>query len=194
MDIRKSAISTLALTSIVLGGFSSSLLAEGISYTYAEARYILDGEIDDFDDYDGFKIGGSFQITNEIFAIASYTTADFDDVDGDFTTLSIGGGYIYPINPNWDTNFSLSYVKYESEARGYEDYDENGYMIGGGVRGLIKPQIELRASLFHGKLEDSSTWITIGGDYYFTPQISAGAEFDLGGDDEEFSIGAKYHF
>jgi hypothetical protein len=193
MDIRKSVIPVLALVSAASVGFSSSLSAAGLDYTYAEARYILDGEIEEID-YDGFKLGGSFQVTNDIFAFGSYTDGEFDDVDGDFTLFQIGAGYIYPIKPNWDANFSLAYAKFEGEAKGYEDDDESGYAISGGVRGMFKPEIELRASVNHGKLEESDTWLSLGGDYYFTPEISAGVEFDLGGDTDAFSIGAKYYF
>lgn len=194
MDIRKSVIPGLLLASTLSVGFSPPLTASDLDYNYIEGRYILDGEIEDVDDYDGFTFGASFQFMDDIFAIGSYTDGEFDDLDGDFTILSLGIGYIYPIKPNWDANFTLAYLKSESDIRGYKDQDETGYAISGGVRGLFKPEIELRASLNHGKLDESDTWITLGGDYYFTPEISAGLEFNIGGDNDEFTLGAKYYF
>ncbi|MGD8911724.1 MAG: hypothetical protein PVJ68_03135 [Candidatus Thiodiazotropha sp.] len=194
MDIRKSFIANLLLTTTLSVGCSTALLATDLDYTYVEGRYILDGEIEDVDDYDGFSFGGSFQFTDDIFAFASYTDAEYDDLDGDFNTFVIGGGYIYPIKANWDANFTLAYATSEADIRGYEDYDENGYVISGGVRGLFKPEIELSANLNHGKLDESDTWITLGGDYYFTPEVSAGINFNIGGDADQFSIGAKYYF
>jgi predicted porin len=192
MDIRKSAISTLTLISIAMAGFSSSICAEGVSYNYAEVRYILDGETDDVD-YDGFEIGGSYRVTNEFFAFGQYTDADLDDSKADFSLLTIGGGYIYPIDSTWESNFSLAFQKLDIDAGRHSD-DDSGYLLSGGVRGMFNQNIELRASLNHNKLDESDTWITFGGDYFFTPNISAGAEFDLGGDTDAFSIGARYHF
>jgi hypothetical protein len=194
MEIRKPVITNLLLTSALLVGYSSSLFATELDYTYIEGRYILDGEIEDVDDYDGFSFAGSLQITDDIFAFASYADNEFDDLDGDFNSFAIGAGYIYPIKPNWDANFSLAYVKAEAEVRGFEDQDDSGYAISGGVRGLFKPEIELRANLNHGKVDESDTWITVGGDYYFTPDISAGINFNIGGDNDQFSIGARYYF
>lgn len=104
-----------------------------------------------------------------------------------------GAGYIHPLDAAWDANVSLAYASYEADGPRGDD-DESGYGISGGVRGMVKPQIEVRAMLNHYKIEGSDTYFTLGGDYYLRPNVSAGVEFDLAGDYETFSIGAKYHF
>jgi hypothetical protein len=48
--------------------FSFSLQAADVDSTYAEARYIFDGEVEDLADFDGYCIGGSFHITDHIYA------------------------------------------------------------------------------------------------------------------------------
>jgi hypothetical protein len=52
----------------------------------------------------------------------------------------------------------------------------------------------LRANANYANLEDSSTWVTVGGDYYFMPNLSAGIEADLASDYSSVSIGAGYYF
>jgi hypothetical protein len=191
MGTHKSIVSAAILASL-MSGFTPSLYA--IDYSFVEGRFHLDAELDDgVDDGDGFRFGGSFLVTPEIYAFAKYDDMEFDDSDIDFSYLRLGGGYIYPLNATWDANVSLAYGYMEAEGPGGEE-DENGYELSGGVRGMVNPQIEVRASLHHYDIEDSDTYITLGGDYYFMPNVSAGIEFDMGGDFETFSIGAKYYF
>jgi hypothetical protein len=193
MDTLKS-VGTAALLCTIIGGFSSSLHA--VDYTFAEARFLLDAEVDGDgfeDDGDGMRIAGSYQITPEIYAFAKYDDVELDDTDIDLSLLRLGGGYIYPINATWDVNASLAYADLEADGPG-GDEDDSGFELSGGVRGLVKPQIEVRASLNYIDLDDSDTYFTFGGDYYFLPNVSAGIEVDMGGDYETMSIGAKYYF
>ncbi|MEW8470821.1 MAG: hypothetical protein AB2637_19955, partial [Candidatus Thiodiazotropha sp.] len=90
-------------------------------------------------------------------------------------------------------NVSLAYADAEADGPGGEE-DESGFELSGGVRGMVKPQIEVRASLNYLDIEDSDTYFTLGGDYYIMPNISAGIELDMGGDYETVSIGAKFYF
>ncbi len=192
MDTRKAFISALTLTAALSTGFSSSLLAGDLDYTYAEARYLLDAEIDDLDG-DGFRFGGSFRLTKDIYLFGSYDDVDLDDTDVDVSLLRFGAGYIYPINPTWDANFSLAYANAEADGNGVNE-DEDGFELSAGVRGKVQPEIEVRGELNYLDLDEDDTYITIGGDYYFTPNVSAGLELDLGGDYETMSIGARYYF
>jgi hypothetical protein len=68
--------------------FSSSIHAADLDYTYVEGRYIFNGELEDVDDFDGFRIGGSFKINDDFFAYGSYESDDFDKLDGDYNFTS----------------------------------------------------------------------------------------------------------
>jgi hypothetical protein len=193
MDIRKPVIPALVLASAFSLGFSSTLSAADLDYTYFEGRYILDGEVEDVDDYDGFALAGSYQLTNDIFVFGQYFDGEFDDIDGDLSSYLFGAGYIYPLNESWDANFSFGYGKYEIDTR-RGDVDDNGFVLTGGVRGMFKPKIELRADLNYSKFDESDTYLTLGGDYYFMPNVSAGIAFNIGGDSDSFSIGGRYYF
>ena len=192
MDLRKSIIPSFTLAAVFSCGFSTTLHAGDIDYTYAEARYLLDAEVED-EDGDGFRLGGSFRITPDIYLFGSYDDVEMDDFNADVTLLKFGAGYIYPINPTWDANFSLAYANAEVDFPG-GDEDEDGFELSAGVRGKVNPQIEVRGEFNYLDLDEDDTYLTVGGDYYFTPNVSAGLELDLGGDYETLSIGARYYF
>ncbi|MEW8279910.1 MAG: hypothetical protein AB2721_19710 [Candidatus Thiodiazotropha sp.] len=192
MDTRTFRHPAAVLLVTLFTGFSTPLYA--IDYSFVEGRFLLDAEFDDVDDDgDGFRFAGSFQVTNEIFAFAKYDDVELDDSNVDFSLLRIGAGYIHPLDASWDANVSLAYADAEADGPGGEE-DESGFELSGGVRGMVKPQIEVRASLNYLDIEDSDTYFTLGGDYYIMPNISAGIELDMGGDYETVSIGAKFYF
>ena len=200
MDTRKTVFQTLALLATFSSGFSAPLNAGDLNYSYIEGRFLLDAELDadnfsENADGDGIRFGGSFRLSNEFYAFGSYEDDDleFRNIDIDFSLLKFGAGYILPINSTWDSNFSFAYGKYEADTR-VGDTDENGFELSAGARGMVKPEIELRGALHYTDYEDSDTYFTLGGDYFFAPNVSAGLEIDLGGDYESMSIGAKYYF
>ncbi|MES9971665.1 MAG: porin [Candidatus Thiodiazotropha sp.] len=192
MDTRKNVLSASLLLAFTITFFSTPLFA--IDYSFIEGRFLLDAEFDDVnDDGDGFRFAGSFQVSNDIYAFAKYDDVELDDSDVDFSLLRIGAGYIHPLNTAWDANLSLAYADAEADGPGGSE-DDSGYELSGGVRGMVKPQIEVRASLNYLDIDDSDTYFTLGGDYFFMPNIAAGVEIDLGGDYETLSIGARYFF
>jgi hypothetical protein len=196
MEKRRSLFSALALAVAVSSGFSSTLSASDVDYTYGEIRYIFDGEVADYD-MDGFRLGGSYRLTQDIYLFGSYDDTEVDDVDADVTYLKLGAGYIYPIDQTWDANFALAFARDETSGKSVKDDDDSGIELTAGVRGMVKPEIEVRAELNYTTVEiddDSYAYLTRGGDYYFTPNISAGLEVDLGGDYKTMTIGARYNF
>jgi len=182
------ALAILAATSF------SALQASDVKYTYVEGRFILDAELDDTDvDGDGFNFGGSYRFTNEIYAFGSIELVDLDrDVDLKF--LEAGVGYIYPINTQWDSNFTFSLLQAEAEFPNGQDEDDTGFAISAGARGMITPKIETRGKLTYADADGSDTFITIAGDYFVLPNLAVGAEADLAADYETLSIGVRYFF
>jgi hypothetical protein len=194
MDIRKKVVPAAALLAALFGGFSSSLYA--IDYSFVEGRFLLDAEVDGDvidDDGDGFRFAGSFLVTPDVYVFGKYDDVELDDTDIDVTLLRIGAGYIHPLDATWDANVSLAYANVEADGPG-GDEDDSGFELSGGVRGMVKPEIEVRAALNYQDIDDSDTYFTLGADYYFMPNVSAGIELDMGGDYETMSIGAKYYF
>ncbi len=167
--------------------FISPVQASDVKYNYIEGRYVLDAEVGNIDG-DGILIGGSFRLNTDFYAFGNYETLDMD-FSNDIDTFTLGAGYIYPLNTMWDANFSFSFVNAEVNSN-----DDNGFALTAGVRGMMMPKIEGRATLTYIDVDDDDTFVTLAGDYFVSPNLSVGLELDLGADLETVSIGARYYF
>lgn len=180
---------SLAGLLLVAGLNATSIQASEVKYDYIEGRYIIDAEPDNFNgDGDGLQMGGSFRIDKDFYIFGSYQTLDLD-FSNDIDTFQLGVGYVRPVNASWDANFSLALVNVDANSN-----DDSGFAIAAGMRGMLAPKIEGRAKLTFIDVNDSDTYITLGGDYFFTPKVSVGIEIDFAGDLDVLSIGAKYYF
>ena len=169
----------------------SPVYASDVEYSYVEGRFLIDAEIENVDG-DGFHVGGSYLVRNDIYLLGSFETVDFDNnVDADI--IELGAGYIYPLNTQWDSNYELSYVDTDLSGPG-GSRDDTGFSLSAGVRGMVTPEFEARAKLVYIDVDDSDTFITLAGDYFIKPNLSAGVEVDLAGDYETLSLGVRYYF
>lgn len=186
----KNIISTIASLSLLLVAVmgSSPAQASDVKYNYIEGRYILDAETDSNIDGDGVRIGGSFRIDQRFYAFGNFQSLDLD-FSNEIDTFELGAGYIYPLNANWDANFTAAFVNSE-----VNNDDDSGFSLTAGIRGMMTPKVEGRAKLTYIDVNDDDTFITLGADYFFLPHLSVGLEVDLSGDLETTSIGARYFF
>lgn len=167
-------------------------IADGLSYSYAQLRY-LDVEVDDVNlDGDGFAVSGSYRINDTYFAFGGYRDINFD-LGRDGSALQAGAGYTYPINGRVHAVGKAFLARAKASRPGFSD-TETGFGIELGLRGLVVPKLEARGFVNYSDVGGSDTSITLGGDYYFTPQLSAGLTADLGGDVQGFTVGARYYF
>ncbi len=140
--MKKLTFTKCALAALVLAP-ASAFAADGISYTYLEADYIIqdidlyenedvfDDFVENVDDGDGFGVTGSLGVTNHLFIFGSYsqTEADFSFVADtglpivsgqDIKTVNLGVGFFTPIN-----------LKTDLVARaGYTDTDIGDFSFG----------------------------------------------------------------
>ncbi len=84
-------------------------------------------------------------------------------------------------------------MRSEVEVSGF-DSDDTGFALSAGTRGLLAPQFEIRGFVNHINLDDSDTFLEIAGDYYFTEQFAAGISLEFAGDNDAFTIGARWYF
>ena len=185
------ASSAIALTVFLGTTPLSSVVASDVKYSYAQFRYIFNTEADEVDG-DGFWLGGSYRINPDFYLLGDFVKIDYDN-DLESQSLGFGAGYIHPLNTKWDANVSFSLIKSEVSFRG-RDEDETGFALRGGARGMVTPQIEARAFLNYVDVVDDDTFITLAGDYFFTPNLSAGISVDIGGDANTMSVGGRYYF
>lgn len=160
--------------------------AQGISYNYLEARY-LDSEVG-FVDGDGIEVGGSYQVDAEWLVAGSYSNQDFDFV-GDLDTFEVGIGYILPNVNGFAVTAEAAIVRRE-----FGNDDDNGIKLSSTARIFLAENLEGRGSLNYLNVDDSDLYIELGADYFFMPQLAAGAEVQLGSDTDTISIGVRWFY
>ena len=159
-----------------------------ISYSYAELRFV---DVDR-NGGDGFRVSGSWEADPNWLIVGSITALDFNN-NVDTTLLEIGGGYVWHYTDQFDLVSTLRLVRSEVDVSGI-DADDSGFALSAGTRGLLAPQFEIRGFVNHINLDDSDTFLELAGDYYFTEQFSAGISLEFAGDNDAFTIGARWYF
>ncbi len=188
---RKSAFLDLA---VLLPMFlAAPAIADGLSYNFVQAGYQsvnldLGGGFDV--DGDGYGLGGSFEIGDNVFGFASYATADFD-FGIDLNELQAGLGYRVGLTDNTDFFASLAYVDVEVEASGFGSADESGYGATIGVRSNVSDLIELFGEVAYVDFGDGGDNTAIGGGIWFNLTDSFALGLDAATDDDVTSYGAN---
>jgi hypothetical protein len=175
----------------------ASHAADQLSYSYLDPAYITT-DVDGFNkDVDGFALRGSLEVTDRFFGWAGYTTqsTEIGNNDLDYNTMSIGGGYAWPLSPTADVYGRLGYIKEEVEFAGF-NADDDGFLLGAGVRGRVAQEFELEGGLNYVDLSDSGddTSLYAAGRWYFTPSFAAGLEAELGDNVTTYGIGVRWNF
>jgi hypothetical protein len=160
----------------------------GLSYTYAELRYV---DVDTSGG-DGIRFNLSYELENNWMIVGGLTSLDFNN-NVDVTVVELGGGYVWQYSKDFDIVSTLRFVQSDVDNPGGGS-DDNGFAFSAGARGLLAPQFEIRGSVNHINLDDSDTFLELAGDYYFTERFSAGASLEFAGDNDIFTIGARWFF
>jgi opacity protein-like surface antigen len=158
------------------------------NYTYAEFDAVF-FELDapGVDSEIGFQLLGSARVWRDLFVRASYL-----DVGGDAETslVKFGAGWAFPIQERLD-----GYGLFQIGRVDVHSADDTGWLLEGGVRYAATEQIELNALLEIVDFEDSEIGLGLGGRYAFTPQLSAGLNFETIDDFADiFYLGLRYQF
>lgn len=186
--MKKLFVLALLLAHPVVFAQSSATNSAGLSYSYAELRFV---DVDT-NSGDGIRINGSWEADPNWLIVGGLTSLDFDN-SVDVTTFEIGGGYVWHYTGEFDLLATARLVRREVDAPGFSDGD-TGFAISAGTRGLLTPQFEIRGSVNHINLDDSDTYLELAGDYYFTNRISAGLSLEFAGDDDVWTVGARWFF
>jgi hypothetical protein len=167
-----------------------------LAYTYVELAY----DESDFEvagggdvDGDGLTLSGSFAITDEWHAFASYGNADLDfgiDID----TWAIGAGYRYPLRDDIDLYGRVLYINSETDVPGPFDLDDDGLGLQFRIRSLVTDVLELEGGIQYIDVGDNDTSLQAGARYHFTDALSAGVGLTFAGDTDGISINARFTF
>ena len=165
----------------------AAVMADGLSYTYAEASYVAPEE------GDGFRVGASFALNPQFFFQAEGTFYDFGG-NADGTVASGVLGYRHALTPTIDltANGGLLYAEYEA---GSSSSDDVGYTFGGGVRAKVLSQLELNGGVSYQDVFDNGDLVlALGAVYSFTPSWAGIAGGKFVDNDDQFNIGVRYNF
>ena len=169
--------------------------ADVMSYSYAELGYVdseLDG--DGFDvDGDGFALRGSLPVHPNFFVFANYQDLDFD-FDVDVSLLEVGGGGHWPLADKIDLIGKVGIVKAEVDVGQFDD-DDDGFLLGARVRGVVAPKVELEGGFDYRSLDVADeTTIVLEGRYFFTSQLAGGLGVSIGDDVTSLGLNVRMTF
>jgi opacity protein-like surface antigen len=168
--------------------------ADGFDYTFVDGGIAnTDVDLGPLDvDADGFTVGASFAINDDLHAFGSYEDQDFDfGVNG--SVFELGAGFHTGISDDLDFVADLAYLDAEI-ATPIGSADESGYAVGGGIRTRLSDAFELDAGLRYVDLDDSDTLIRVGGRYYFNPSFAVGGAYTDGDNGSTWSMLVRYNF
>jgi hypothetical protein len=172
-----------------------SALAQDMSYTFVEAAY-LNSDIDAGPlnvDGDGLGLRGSLLITDQIFLFGEYNAYDYDR-GIDLTSYSLGAGLRWGLKPDLDLVADIGWVHAKLDRPFLPDIDDDGIGLGIGLRSRVHDAIEVQAGIRYLDLDDSDTFLTLGGRYYLTDSVAVGLGLSLNDDDTGWSIGIRAEF
>jgi hypothetical protein len=178
------------LAGLLVHGIAGAQPAEQVplDYTYLELRFV---DVDTAGG-DGLRFAGSFELQNNWLMVGGLTALDFNN-NVDATIAELGAGYVWHYSKDFDFVGTARFVRAEIDTPG-GSIDDNGFALSAGARGLLAPRFELRGSVNHINLDDSDTYLELAGDYYFTSSVAAGISLEFAGDDDVFTIGARWFF
>ena len=170
--------------------------ADVMDYSYAELGYVdteLDGDGIDVDG-DGFALRGSLAVHPNFFVFAGYQDLSFD-FGVDASLLEVGGGGHWPLTDKVDIVGKLGIVKAELEV-GRFDADDDGFLLGARVRGVVAPKFELEGGFDYRDLDEAGddTTIVLEGRYFFIEQLSGGLSVSIGDDITSLGLNVRLTF
>lgn len=167
----------------------SAYAAEGISYSFIEADYLIqdidyyedndffDNFAEDFDDGDGFKVSASFDLSESLFTFGSYGSTDteftyFDDngmlvqKGEDVKTLKLGLGFHTPLSETFDLVVT----------GGYTDIDLGDFSLGRNKNDDLNSGDDIQAAFDDLNEDDSDGYfLDLGGRAQLTSWLEFGA-------------------
>jgi len=189
---------TLLLAAAALAGVSAVEAAD-LNYTFVQGGF-SQVEVDGADDGDGLFLEGSLGFGTNWLAFAEYSTAEFDAgaADVDFDQFIVGLGGHFPLGADMDFVGKIGYLDVSAEVNtpfGRVSADDTGYMLSGGVRGVVLERIELEGLLEYFDIGDEDdTGIALSALYRFTDLFSLGAKIATADNTDEIGVLARLSF
>lgn len=173
--------------------------AAEVSYRYIDVAHFPQADIDNdrLDvDGDGLQLRGSLPVVQNVFVLAELQSLDLD-FGVDVTRYEIGVGGHWPLNNTMDIVVRGGVAKLDVDYGRFDD-DDTGLFAGVRLRAVLAPKIEVEGGVEHVRVEagpiDDDTYLAAEGRYNFTPQFSAGAIVNIGGDIDLIGVQGRFSF
>ena len=123
-----------------------------------------------------------------------YQTADMD-FGVDLNILELAAGYHTPLSDQLDLTAQLGYVDAEVES-GLGSADDDGFMIGAGVRGALSDSVELNGGIDYIDFDQggSETRASAGFLFSLTEALTVGAEASFWDDINVYQLNLRFDF
>jgi len=169
--------------------------ADGLSYNYWELEYV-DADVDGISrNLEGFGVGGSVEITDEVFLYANYVQADTSVAGVNVTEkdTSAGFGYAWSLAENIDLIGRVGWVGAKVDTDGFGDYNDDAYALGIGARARFIDQLEVEGGVQYADFSDldSVTSVGIGAQWYFTPAVALTVSGSYSNDATTYGVGIR---
>ena len=197
--MRSKLLSAMVAATLALPMVAS---ADDVTYSYADLNYVttdIDGVNEDLD---GFALRGSIEITDQVFLFGNYTdqSAESGGVDVDYTTYTIGAGYAWSLSKTADLYGKLGYANAEVDVNvpglGGFSVDDDGFLLGMGLRGRVAGVFELEGSVNYLDFSEGGddTSLGVAARWFLTDQFNVGLEGDFGDNVTTYGVGMRWNF
>jgi hypothetical protein len=145
-------------------------------------------------DGDGFALRGSLAVHPTFFVFANYQDLSFDR-NVDLSLLEVGGGGHWPLTDKIDLIGKVGITKAEIDA-GPFDADDDGFLLGARLRGVVAPKFELEGGFDYRDLDEAGddTTIVFEGRYFFIDNLAGGLSVSLGDDVTSLGLNVRLTF
>ncbi len=159
----------------------------GGGYNYVE------GSFGEYDDLDGFYVGGVKALNKQFGVIGSLGMMDDSGVD--VTALRGGALFHTPIQKDLDLVATLELVFAQWDA-GATDDDDMGFAASGGVRYTIQDNFLLEGKLTITEVDpyEDGLGLLLDGRYYFTPELSGAVGVASDAEFDGLFVNVRYEF
>ncbi len=180
-------------------------MAEGLSYTYLDARYFSTDSDALNVNQQGGVLAGSFALSPIFYVTADGRYGKSEKVgsgstSGRFDTItsSVTAGAHYAITSTLDLTGEAGGLYSKLEGKGSlngQDDDGFGYLVKTGLRLALIPQVELNVyGVYNEVLGDADSYFAADLQYRFNEQLSLIGGTSNANRVDYYSIGARYHF